>query len=102
MSRDGLLPPGCTQRECDMAQPGYWDDEPEPREEEWGYWHGVHDAHSALFAEVQRLCDELAALPYDGWWAVLMLPWSIPRSRRLLAEIKALERVSTAMPKPPK
>lgn len=21
----GYLPPGCTQRECDMAQPGYWD-----------------------------------------------------------------------------
>lgn len=25
MSRDGYLPPGCTQRECDEAQPGYWD-----------------------------------------------------------------------------
>lgn len=24
----GNLPPGCTQTECDMAQPGYWDDEP--------------------------------------------------------------------------
>lgn len=23
----GYLPPGCTQRECDMAQPGYWDDD---------------------------------------------------------------------------
>lgn len=21
----GNLPPGCTQRECDEAQPGYWD-----------------------------------------------------------------------------
>ncbi len=29
MSRDGFLPPGCTQRECDVAQPGYWDEEPE-------------------------------------------------------------------------
>jgi len=28
MSRDGYLPPGCTQRECDMAQPGYWDNDP--------------------------------------------------------------------------
>jgi hypothetical protein len=27
----GHLPPGCTQRECDMAQPGYWD---EPHDEE--------------------------------------------------------------------
>ena len=27
----GYLPPGCTQLECDMAQPGYWD---EPEEEE--------------------------------------------------------------------
>ena len=25
MSRDGYLPPGCTQRMCDEAQPGYWD-----------------------------------------------------------------------------
>lgn len=25
----GNLPPGCTQRECDMAQPGYWDEPPE-------------------------------------------------------------------------
>jgi hypothetical protein len=25
MSRDGYLPPGCTQQECDEAQPGYWD-----------------------------------------------------------------------------
>ena len=28
MSNDGYLPPGCTQKECDQAQPGYWD-EPE-------------------------------------------------------------------------
>jgi len=28
---DPYLPPGCTQRECDEAQPGYWD-EPEPDE----------------------------------------------------------------------
>ena len=66
-----------------------------------GYWRGVYDAHSALLVEVQRLCDEMEALPHNGWYAVLMLPWSFPRSRRLLAEIKALERVSTAMPKPP-
>ena len=22
----GYLPPGCTQQECDEAQPGYWDE----------------------------------------------------------------------------
>lgn len=33
MGRDGYLPPGCTQDECDRAQPGYWD-EPEDDEEE--------------------------------------------------------------------
>lgn len=27
------LPPGCTQTECDMNQPGYWDDD-EPLDEE--------------------------------------------------------------------
>ncbi len=25
----GYLPPGCTQRECDEAQPGYWDEPPQ-------------------------------------------------------------------------
>lgn len=25
----GNLPPGCTQRECDEAQPGYWDEPPQ-------------------------------------------------------------------------
>ena len=29
----GYLPPGCTQDECDQAQPGYWDD-PEDGEDE--------------------------------------------------------------------
>jgi len=24
----GRLPPGCTQRMCDEAQPGYWDEHP--------------------------------------------------------------------------
>jgi hypothetical protein len=31
MSRDGYLPPGCTQQQCDEAQPGYWDEEPPPK-----------------------------------------------------------------------
>ena len=26
----GYLPPGCTQTECDQAQPGYWDDDRDP------------------------------------------------------------------------
>lgn len=25
----GYLPDGCTQRECDEAQPGYWDEAPQ-------------------------------------------------------------------------
>jgi hypothetical protein len=29
----GYLPDGCTQRECDEAQPGYWDEPPSEAEE---------------------------------------------------------------------
>ena len=43
----GYLPPGCTQRECDEAQPGYWDEpnEPDPIEAE----------NYALKKEIERL-----------------------------------------------
>lgn len=41
----GAYPPGCTQRDVDEAQPGYWDERPalaseeEEAAEAWEYWH---------------------------------------------------------------
>lgn len=41
----GRLPPGCTQSECDQAQPGYYDDDTNPDELEEVCAHcGAHES----------------------------------------------------------
>ena len=37
MSRDGYLPPGCTEKDVDMSAPGYWDERPDPVQEAMDY-----------------------------------------------------------------
>jgi hypothetical protein len=48
MSRDGYLPPGCTEKDVDEAAPGYWD---EPME-----WQ--NDQQRAEWEEAQQRKDE--------------------------------------------
>jgi len=49
MSRDGYLPPGCTQQMCDEAAPGYWD-EPEEEDESPEQYDGDDDLAAYLKA----------------------------------------------------
>jgi DnaJ-class molecular chaperone len=69
MSRDGYLPPGCTQLECDMAQPGYWDPPQQWFECDacdgsgeivrghWGYEPGCTHAHRMEIGEPCGKCN---------------------------------------------
>lgn len=70
----GYLPPGCTQRECDEAQPGYWDppqqwfvcDACEGSGEEvfgyWGYEPGCGHGHMIEDGQPCGKCNG------DGGW----------------------------------
>ena len=57
----GYLPPGCTQRECDEAQPGYWD-EPEDEFED--------EPDECECGEDTRVCPPAGPDDDDlgGWW----------------------------------
>ena len=51
MSRDGLLPPGCTEKDVDMAAPGYWE----------GEWNSMGELIEEPFvpSEQDRLFEDL-------------------------------------------
>lgn len=86
----GNLPPGCTQDECDRAQPGYWDDEPdyepepdydacEHEEYEIG-WDGramCHRCGYAWWATSEQIAAEAEhQRAYAEWVAEQERPWS--------------------------
>ena len=78
MSRDGYLPPGCTQLECDMAQPGYWD---EPKENEMPE---PTQAQYAMMQIIQVLCgltpeDRVEALALIGNTYCLGCGYPVPQ-----------------------
>lgn len=73
----GYLPPGCTQTECDQAQPGYWDDEEAPQqwfecdvcdgsgEEVFGYWGYEPGCNHGHIIEDGRPCSKCNGA--GGW-----------------------------------
>jgi hypothetical protein len=64
----GYLPPGCTQRECDEAQPGYWDepDMDEPTELDLAY-EDLAKAQ-ALNADLLKALKDLLPLVENHQW----------------------------------
>ena len=64
MSRDGYLPPGCTQQMCDEAAPGYWD---EPEADEPPERYDGDDDFRKSYAACLRAIRERIATGGKGW-----------------------------------